>query len=105
MSELASALVEALNERSLDRLAIALAPRLSMLVGESVSEAPWLDARGPGQPGRRPRAVHARRAVQPAMPGAGEDVFREYALRPAARASPAALRLSRPEPDGRDRSR
>jgi excisionase family DNA binding protein len=49
MSELASALVDALDERSLDQLAIALAPRLSMLVGESVSEAPWLDARGAAQ--------------------------------------------------------
>jgi excisionase family DNA binding protein len=46
LSELASALVDALDERSLDRLAMALAPRLSMLVGESVSEMPWLDARG-----------------------------------------------------------
>lgn len=46
MSELAAALLDALDERSLDQLAMALAPRLGMLVGESVSAAPWLDARG-----------------------------------------------------------
>ena len=45
MSELAAALLDALDERSLDQLAMALAPRLGMLVGESVSAAPWLDAR------------------------------------------------------------
>lgn len=46
MSELAAALVDALDERSLDQLAMALAPRLSVLMGESVGEMPWLDARG-----------------------------------------------------------
>jgi len=46
MSELAAALLDAVDERSLDQLAMALAPRLGMLVGESVSVAPWLDALG-----------------------------------------------------------
>jgi hypothetical protein len=46
MSELATALLDALDEASLDQLAMALAPRLGMLVRESVSAAPWLDARG-----------------------------------------------------------
>src|ERR1700759_346354 len=64
MSELAAALLDALDERSLDQLAMALAPRLGMLVGESVSAAPWLDARGAaGRGGAVARGGGRRRAA------------------------------------------
>jgi excisionase family DNA binding protein len=44
LSELAVALVDALDDRSLDRLALVLAPRVSELV--AAREASWLDVPG-----------------------------------------------------------
>jgi excisionase family DNA binding protein len=46
MSELAGALVDALDERALDRLAVVLAPRLVEVAAAAAGDASWLNVRG-----------------------------------------------------------
>jgi excisionase family DNA binding protein len=53
MSELATAILDALDEKTLDRLAEVLAPRLTALIAqhspESARQAAWLDVDGASQ--------------------------------------------------------
>jgi excisionase family DNA binding protein len=46
MSELAAAIIDALDDHALDRLAEALAPRLAALAAETSAVEAWLDVDG-----------------------------------------------------------
>jgi excisionase family DNA binding protein len=49
MSELATAIIDALDDHALDRLAEALAPRLTAITAQASAAEAWLDVDGASQ--------------------------------------------------------